>query len=170
MTARMRAAFVQAFGVALTLVYGSAIVWVYATQPRTFREVATGAQVATGTYEVDAARFATARDLFRREQFRPAREEWERADPARRDPRTQFYIAYACYREGWGRLHHDDTLYRQGLDAVDRAIALVPQGSLRVDDPDLQMKTAAELRAELSRGLETSWSDFNPLRVMERRK
>ena len=166
----MRAALVQLLGIVLSLAYAAGIVWVYATQPRTLQEVATGAQVAAGTYAVDQARFGTALDLFRREQYRPAREEWERADPARRDARTQFYIAYACYREGWGRLHHDDRLYRQGLEAVDRAMALTPQGSLRVDDPDLQMKTAAELRTELARGVEMSWSDFNPLRVMDHRK
>jgi hypothetical protein len=166
----MRAALVQLLGILLTLAYGAAVVWLYAAQPRTLAEVATGAQVAAGTYAVDAARFEAARDLFRREQFRAAREEWERADPARRDARTQFYIAYAFYREGWGRLHHDDALYRQGLEAVDRAIALTPQGSFRVDDPGLEMKTAAELRTELARGVETSWSDFNPLRVLEHRK
>jgi hypothetical protein len=32
------------------------------------------------------------------------------------------------------------------------------------------MRTAAELRAELQKGLETTWSDLNPMRVMERRK
>ena len=166
----MRTALVQALGIAATLLYGGFIAWIYATQPRTLQEVATGAQVAAGTYEVDARRFQSGLDLFRREQFRAARDEWSRADPARRDARTQFYVAYAFYREGWGRLHHDDVLYRQGLEAVDRAIALSGGVPLSVDDPQLGMRTAAELRAELQKGLETTWSDLNPMRVMERRK
>jgi hypothetical protein len=166
----MRTALVQALGIAATLLYGAFIAWIYATQPRTLQEVATGAQVAAGTYEVDATRFQAGLDLFEREQFRAARDEWSRADPARRDPRTQFYVAYSFYREGWGRFHHDDVLYRQGLEAVERAIALSAGAPLRVDDPRLGMKTAAELEAELQKGVETTWSDLNPMRALEKRK
>ena len=75
-----------------------------------------------------------------------------RADPALRDARTQFYIAYSYYRQGWGRLYHDDRLYTEGLDAIDRAMALAPGGRLVVDDPDLAMQTAEELKAELEAG------------------
>jgi hypothetical protein len=108
--------------------------------------------------------------LFRREQFRAARDEWGRADPAQRDARTQFYIAYAFYREGWGRIYNDDALFRQGLEAAGRAIALAPQGTLTVDDPDLRIHTAAELKAELEQGTERSLGDLNPLRVLRERK
>ena len=167
----MRSALVTLFGVVTTVLYGAGIVWLYATQPRSLQEVAAGAQVAAGTYQVDPVRFDAGRELFRREQYRPARDEWERADPARRDARTQFYIAYAYYREGWGRFRHDDRLYGAGLEAVERALSLSPQGPLRVDDdPDLGLKTAVELRAELQRGIEKSWSDLNPMRVLDRRK
>jgi hypothetical protein len=81
-----------------------------------------------------------------------------------------FYVAYSYYREGWGRWHHDDALYAQGLEAVDRALALSGGQPLRLDDADLGVRTPAELRVELQRGTETSWSDLNPLRVMDRRK
>ena len=50
------------------------------------------------------------------------------------------------------------------------AIALAPEGRLRVNDDTLQMKTADELKAELEAGLRTDASDFNPLRVFESRK
>jgi hypothetical protein len=166
----MKYPLLHAAGIAATLLYGTFVVWVYATQPRTFKEVAQGARVASGAYSVDAARFDTALSLFHRGLYRAAREEWERADPARANARTQFYIAYSFYREGWGRLYHDDTLYAQGLEAVDRALALTPAGSLLVDDPDLKMHTAAELKAELEKGREKTWSDLNPLRVLEERK
>ena len=76
------------------------------------------AQVAAGAYEVDDARFPAGVALFRREQFGAARDEWSRADPERRDARTQFYVAYSYYREGWGRFYHDDALYREGLVAA----------------------------------------------------
>ena len=93
-----------------------------------------------------------------------------RADPAVRDARTQFYIAYSCYRQGWGRLYHDNVLYRGGLDAVGRAIALAPEGRLVVDDPDLRMHSADELKAELEAGIRLDASDLNPLRLFRERK
>jgi hypothetical protein len=166
----MRTALVQGLGILATLGYGAFIAWIYATQPRSLHEVATGAQVVAGVYQVDAARFQAGLELFRREQFRAARDEWSRADPAQRDARTQFYVAYSYYREGWGRFHHDDALYRQGLAAANRVIALSPHGTYGVDDPTLPMRTAAELKAELEKGVEQTWSDLNPLRVLEPRK
>jgi hypothetical protein len=161
---------IRVAGVGLTLAYAAGIVWVYATGPRTLAELKTGARVAAGSYQIDQGRFDNALQLFRREQFRAARDEWERADPAQRDARTQFYIAYAAYREGWGRFYPDAALYRQGLDAVRRAIALTPQGTLIVNDPQLQMRTAAELKAELEQGLERTIGDFNPMRAFRERK
>jgi hypothetical protein len=166
----MQHRLIQSVGVAWTIIYAALILWLYATEPRSVREVATGASVAAGTYEIDAARFEAARELFRREQYRAARDEWSRADPAQRDARTQFYIAYAFYREGWGRVYHDDALYRRGLEAVNRAIDLAPEGALRVDDAELKINSAAELKAELEQGLERTPEDFNPLKVLRERK
>lgn len=138
--------------------------------PQTITEVATGASVAAGTYQVDEARFNEALELFRREQYAAARAEWMRADPAQRDARTQFYIAYAFYRQGWGRVYNENELFQQGLDAANRAIALSPERTLTISDADLQMHTAAELKAELEGGLERSLGDFSPLRVLRERK
>ena len=165
----MRQKFIQIVGLAVTVVYAVAIVWLYATEPRSFKEVATGAQVASGTYQVDQAKFEAALVLFRREQFRAARNEWQSADPAQSDPKTQFYIAYSFYREGWGRVYYDQDLFKQGVEAVNRAIALSP-GPLTVADENLQLHTAAELKAELEQGTERTWGDINPLKVMRRRK
>src|SRR5688500_15225472 len=165
----MRQKAVQVLGLALSLLYAALIVWLYATEPRSFKEVTTGAQVATGTYQVDQEKFNAALALFHREQFRAARDEWQRADPAQTDPQTQFYISYSYYREGWGRVYHDQNLFRQGLEAVNRAIALSP-GPLTVDDENLQLHTAAELKAELETGTERAWGDINPLKVLRKRK
>ena len=161
--------FIQIIGLALSAIYATAIIWIYATEPRNFREVATGAQVAVGTYQVDQEKFNAALTLFRRDQFRAARDEWQRADSAQSDPKTQFYIAYSFYREGWGRVYYDQDLFKQGLEAVNRAIALSPT-PLTVDDENLQMHTAAELKAELEQGTERSWDDVNPLKMLRTRK
>ena len=166
----MQHRLIQSVGIGWTILYSAFIIWIYATEPRTFKEVATSAQVTAGTYEIDQGKFDNALMMFRREQYRAARDEWGRADPAQRDARTQFYIAYAFYREGWGRFYNDDALFRQGLEAVGRAIALAPEGTLTVEDSNLQMHTAAELKAELEQGTERTLDDFNPLKVMRERK
>ncbi len=160
---------IQVLGLAVTVIYAVTIVWLYATEPRSFKDVATGAQVATGTYQVDQQKFESALALFRRDQFRAARDEWQRADPAQSDPTTQFYIAYSFYREGWGRVYYDQDLFKQGLEAVNRAIALSP-APLTVSDENLQLRTAAELKAELEQGTERTWGDINPLKVLRKRK
>jgi tetratricopeptide (TPR) repeat protein len=165
----MRQRLIQTVGLAFTVLYALGIVWLYATEPRSFKEAATGAQVAAGTYQVDQKRFAAALELFRREQFRAARDEWQSADPAQSDPTTQFYIAYSFYREGWGRVYYDQALFKQGLDALNRAITLAPE-PLTVPDGNLQLRTAAELKAELEQGTERNWGDINPLKVMRQRK
>ena len=165
----MRQRVVQIIGLVVTVAYAFGIVWLYVTEPRSFNEVATGAQLAVGTYQVDQKKFAAALELFRREQFRAARDEWKAADPAQSDPITQFYIAYSFYREGWGRVYYDQELFKQGLEAVNRALTLAPE-PLTVADENLQMHTAAELKAELEQGTERNWGDVNPLKVMRQRK
>ena len=166
----MQRKFIQIAGIVWTLVYASIVVWIYATEPRSFKDVAANSQVAAGTYEINQEQFNSGLTLFRRDQFRAARDEWAGADPAQRDARTQFYIAYAFYREGWGRVYYDNQLYQQGVEAVNRAINLAPNGSLTVEDANLQMRTAAELKVELEQGTEKSWKDLNPLKLFRQRK
>jgi hypothetical protein len=168
----MQPKLIKSAGLAWTLIYAALVIWIYATGPRSFTEVTTGVSVAAGTYAIDQGRFDAARELFRREQYAAARDEWMRADPAMRDARTQFYIAYAFYREGWGRVYNDDALYRQGLEAVARAINLSSdrEGALNVDDAELKIHSPAELKAELQQGMERSWSDLNPLKIVRERK
>jgi hypothetical protein len=148
----------------------SFIIWIYGTQPRTIAQVTGGVAAAVGVYEIDRVSFDEGVEFFRRDQFPEARAAFARADTARRDARTQFYIAYSFYREGWGRLYHDDARFRQGLEAVDRAIAASPDGRVIVEDSNLKMHSADELKAELERGLRRDASDFNPLRVFRERK
>lgn len=157
-------------GLVCTVVYGGVIVWLYTAQPQNVAQVTGRLASGVGAYRVDVQATADALAFFRRDAFAEARAAFERADPAHRDARTQFYIAYSYYRQGWGRVYNDDILFRQGLAAVDRAIALAPENRLVLDDPDLGMKSADELKAELERGLTRDASDFNPLKVFRARK
>ena len=166
----MKSRVIQITGLALTIAYAAFIIWIYATEPRTFKEVATSAEVAAGTYQINQEKFDAGHALFLREQFRAARDEWQRADPAQGDVRTQFYIAYSFYREGWGRVYYDQDLFEQGLEAANRAANLTATTQLTIDDPNLKMHTVAELKAELEQGVERSWSDVNPLKVLRTRK
>ena len=166
----MREAVVRGCGLAVSVAYGALILWIYANQPQTMAQVSGGLTAIVGAYTIDQQAFDDGLRFFRHEQFAEARAAFMRADRAQRDARTQFYIAYAFYREGWGRLYNDDALFRQGLASVDRAIALAPNGRVVVDDPDLQMHSGDELRAELQRGLTVEPADFNPLRVFRTRK
>lgn len=165
----MREKLWQTVGILWTLLFAAIVVWLYATAPRSIADVKTGAQVAVGSYEIDQTRFRTALDLFRREQYVAAREEFRRADPATKDARTQFYIAYAFYREGWGRIYNDDALFRKGL-IQSELVTDIAAPDFKIDDADLKIKTPAELHAEFQDGLQTSVSDLNPLKVMRERK
>jgi len=62
-----------------------------------------------------------------------------------------------------GRVYNDDTLFRKGIEAVDRAIAAAPDQRLVVDDPELGMKTETT-EGELERGVTREAADFNPLK------
>jgi tetratricopeptide (TPR) repeat protein len=161
---------VRLAGLAFTLAYGALIVWLYAAQPQTMSQVTGGLASGIGAYQVDQQATADALAFFRRDAFAEARAAFERADPAHRDARTQFYIAYSYYRQGWGRVYNDDVLFKQGIAAVDRAIALAPANRLVLDDPGLGMKSADELKAELERGVTRDASDFNPFKVFRPRK
>jgi hypothetical protein len=160
----------RAAGLAFSVAYAALIVWLYASQPQTRAEAIGGLAASVGAYRVDATAFDEGLAFFRRDLFAEARMAFARADPAHRDARTQFYIAYSFYRQGWGRLYSDDALFRQGVEAVDRANAVAPAGRVIVDDPDLGMRSSDELKAELERGLRREASDFNPLRVFDHRK
>jgi hypothetical protein len=166
----MREPVIRGAGLVTSLAYAAMVAWLYATQPQTVAQVSGGFASIVGVYKVDPQALADGLRFFRLDQFVEARAALLRADPAERDPHAQFYIAYAYYRQGWGRFYNDDVLFGKGLVAIDKAIALAPGGRLVVDDPGLQMHSADELRAELQRGLTRDASDFNPMRVFRNRK
>ena len=164
----MQYKLIQIAGIILSVVYAVFIFWLYQTEPKTFAEIPQKATVAAGTYEINKEKFNEGLRLFRAENYRAARETFAQADPERRDAQTQFYFAYSFYREGWGRVYNDDALFREGLDAANRVIQLDP--NLKISDPDLKLRTPVELKAEIEHGLEKTWDDLNPLKVLRERK
>jgi TRAP-type mannitol/chloroaromatic compound transport system permease large subunit len=170
---------IQISGIFLTVFYTLFIVWLYWVEPKSLEEVPTKAQttienvttktqVAIGTYEIDQAKFDEGLRTFRQNNFVVARDNFERADTEKRDARTQFYIAYSFYRQGFGKLSNDDTLFKQGLEQTNRVIVL--DKNFKSDDANLQLKTPVELINEFEEGLQITASDFNPLKVLRERK
>ena len=155
---------VQTAGVALTLAYGAFVVWVYATQPRTIAELKNAAAVQANVYEVDRAQFDLAMRSFRQGQYRIAIDHFVLADPAARDPKTQFLVAYSHYALGKGRLYDDDKEFNEALASVDRCLEIAPNNTYTLDDASLQLDfTSAErLRQRIRDGLEVTPGDFNP--------
>ena len=96
----------------MSILYATSIVWLYVRQPQTIAEVTGSIAAGVGAYRINQTAFDDALALFRRDQFEAARAAFERADPAGRDARTQFYIAYSYYRSGWGRLYQDDRYFK----------------------------------------------------------
>ena len=175
----MKDKYLQILSIALTAVFGFFIVWLYWAAPKnleevsvkaqtTFENVTTKAQVITNTYEVDAAKFNEGLQAFRADNFILARDLFQRADPERRDAKTQFYISYSFYRQGFGKISNDDELFRQGLEEVNRVIAL--DKDFKSDDADLQLKNPIELKNEFEEGLRITASDFNPFKILRERK
>ncbi len=174
----MKEKYIQISGILLTMFYGIFIAWLYLVEPKsldelpakaqaTIENVSAKTQVAVGMYEVDKAKFDDGLSAFRLDNFVVARDAFERADPERRDAKTQFYIAYSFYRQGFGKLSNDDALFKQGLEQTNRVIAL--DRNFKSDD-DLIMKTPIELKNEFEEGLKITASDFNPFKVLRERK
>jgi hypothetical protein len=175
----MKEKHIQILGLILTVIYGFFVAWLYWAEPKNLEEVSTKAketientttkaQVITGTYEVDAAKFADGLKAFRADNFVAARQFFENADPEHRDAKTQFYIAYSFYRQGFGKLYSDDELFKKGLEQTNRVIAL--DRNFKSDDADLKMQTPAELKNEFEEGLRVTAEDFNPMKLTRERK
>lgn len=175
----MKEKHIQIIGIFLAAFYGGFVSWLYWAEPKNLSEVSakarttienvtTKTQVAIGTYEIDRARFDEGLRAFRQNNFSVARDNFERADTEKRDPKTQFYIAYSFYRQGFGKLSNDDRLFKQGLEQINQVIAL--DRNFKSSDADLQLKTPVELKDEFEEGLRITASDFNPLKILRERK
>ena len=170
---------IQILGIALTLFCGVFVAWLYWAAPKsiedmtvkakeTVEQATTKAQVITNTYEVDSAKFNEGLVAFRQDNFILARDSFEKADKEKRDAKTQFYIAYSFYRQGWGRIANDDELFNKGLEQIKRVKML--DDDYKSDDADLDLRSPAELQNEFEEGLRITADDFNPFKLARERK
>lgn len=170
---------IQITGIFLTVFCAVFIAWLYLVEPKslgdlpakaqtTIENVTTKTQVAIGTYEVDQTKFNDGLKAFRADNFVAARDNFGKADTERRDAKTQFYIAYSFYRQGFGKVYNDDALFRQGLEQINIVITL--DKNFKSDDVNLQLKSPAELKNEFEEGLKITAGDFNPFKVLRERK
>ena len=175
----MKQKHIQLSGIILTAFYAIFIAWLYWAEPKnlgevstkaqtTFENVTTKGQIVIGAYEVDKAKFTDGLNAFRQENFIVARDNFEKADTERRDAKTQFYIAYSFYRQGFGKVYNDDELFKKGLEEIEKTITL--DKTFKSDDNDLKLKTPVELKNELEQGLKVTADDFNPFKVLRERK
>jgi tetratricopeptide (TPR) repeat protein len=150
----------------VTILYGVFVVWIYVTQPRSIEELKTSAAVQADVYQVDRVRFDEAMRAFREGQYQIAIDHFQRADPATRDPKTQFLIAYSHYAIGRGRLYDDDERFKSALLAVDRCLEVATNNSYTIDDPTLTLDytSADRLRQRIREGLEITPEDINPFK------
>jgi hypothetical protein len=171
--------YIQILGIVVSVGYFGFIAFLYLAEPRslgdistkaatTIQNAATKGQVIAGTYQVDQQKFNEALGLFRQDNFVAARDLFQKADPERRDPTTQYYIAYTYYRQGWGRISNDDELFAAGLKQLERVDQLDP--NYVATDDDLKLKRPAELRHEFEEGMRVTADDFNPARLFRERK
>lgn len=175
----MKEKYIQILCLVLVAFYGIFVVWLYWAEPKNLEEVsikaketienaATRGQIVIGAYEVDRLKFNDGLKAFREENFIAARSFFDNADPEKRDPKTQFYIAYSFYRQGFGKVYNDDELFKQGLEQINRVILI--DKNYKSDDANLTMKTPAELKNEFEEGLKTTVGDFNPFKLARERK
>jgi hypothetical protein len=171
--------YIQIFSLLLVAFYGVSVAWLYWAEPKTLGEVSvkaketvenvtTKGQVVIGTYEIDQQKFNEGLQAFRADNFVLARDLFSKADTERRDAKTQYYIAYSFYRQGWGRVSNDDELFKKGLEQTDYVIQL--DKNFKAEDENLQLKNPVELKDELEEGLKVTAADFNPLKVLRERK
>ncbi|HST20956.1 MAG TPA: hypothetical protein VLR90_07560 [Blastocatellia bacterium] len=154
---------VQISGLAIALLYGASIIWLYVRQPRSLEELKTQIAVEANAYHINQANFDEAMKHFNAGRNQVAIDQFELADPARLDPTTQFFIAYGYYRLGRGKVYDDDEMFKKGLAAVEQCLAVAPNNIFETDRADLEIKSASALRQRFKDGLGVTPLDFNPL-------
>jgi len=175
----MKEKYIHILSLILVAFYGIFVVWLYWAEPKNLEEASikaretienatTKGQVITGTYKVDEMKFNEGLKAFQADNFVLARDAFEKADTEKRDAKTQFYIAYSFYRQGFGKLYSDDELFKKGLEQVNRVILI--DKNFKSDDENLKMKTPAELKNEFEEGLKVTAEDFNPFKLTRERK
>jgi hypothetical protein len=154
---------IQIAGLIMSFLYAAVIVWLYSEQPRSLHELRTQAAVGVSLYAVNQANFDEAVRQFDLHGYRSALVQFELADPAGKDPKTQFYRAYCCYVLGRGLILNDEELFQAGLGAIDRCLAESPNHIFESDRNDVEIRNGDDLRGRLVDGLKRTPSRMNPI-------
>jgi len=161
---------IQIAGLVVTVLYGSFIVWVYARHPRTLAELKTQASIQANVYHINQPNFDEALKEFDSRDYNSAIGQLKLADPAQKDPTTQYYIAYSYYLLGRGRIFNDEDMFNNAIAAVDRCLDNSPDHIFEIDRPDLEIKNADTLRQKLLDGLKYTMPGLNPMNWFGRKQ
>jgi hypothetical protein len=154
---------IQIAGLVITVLYGSFIVWVYARHPQTLAELKTQASIQANVYRINQPNFDEALKEFDSRDYNSAIGQLKLADPAQKDPTTQYYIAYSYYLLGRGRIFNDEVMFNNAIAAVDRCLDNSPDHIFEMDRTDLEIRNADTLRQKLIDGLKYTMPSLNPM-------
>jgi len=158
----MKAA-VQISGLVITVLYASIIGWIYVRRPQSLAELKTQASVQANLYHISQENFDAAIKEFDAGDYNSAIGQFKLADPAEKDPSSQYYIAYSYYLLGRGRIFNDEDMFKRAIDAVNRCLDNAPNHIFETDRADLEIRNADTLRQKLVEGLKHTMPSLNPL-------
>ena len=147
----------------IALLYGFFIVWLYVHHPQSLSELKTQASVQANVYHVNEPNFNEAIKEFDAGDYNSAIGQFKLADPADRDPASQYYIAYSYYILGRGRIFNDEDMFNKGVVAVNRCLDNATDHIFQMDRSDLEITNADTLRQKLVEGLKHTMPSLNPL-------
>ena len=158
----MKAA-VQISGLVIAILYASIIGWIYVRRPQSLAELKTQASVQANLYHISQENFDAAIKEFDAGDYNSAIGQFKLADPAEKDPSSQYYIAYSYYLLGRGRIFNDEDMFKRAIDAVNRCLDNAPNHIFETDRADLEIRNADTLRQKLVEGLKHTMPSLNPL-------
>jgi len=160
---------IQVLGLATSVLYASFIVWVYARRPQSLAELKTQASIQANVYHINQQNFDEAIKEFDTGDYNSAIGQLKLADPAQKDPTSQYYIAYSYYLLGRGRIFNDEDMFNRAIEAIDRCLDNAPNHIFEIDRGDMEIKNADTLRQKLIEGLKHTMPSLNPLNWFTKR-
>jgi hypothetical protein len=155
--------FLQVAGLVIAPLYGFLIVWLYLHHPQSLSELKTEASVQANVYQVNQTNLDEAIKEFNAGDYNSAIGQFKLADPAERDPASQYYIAYSYYMLGRGRIFNDEDMFNKAIKAVNLCLDNAPNHIFQIDRADLEVRNADTLREKLVEGLRHTPASLNPL-------
>src|SRR5262249_9180990 len=130
---------IEVLGLATSVLYASFIVWVYARRPQSLAELKTQASIQANVYHINQQNFDEAIKEFDTGDYNSAIGQLKLADPAQKDPTSQYYIAYSYYLLGRGRIFNDEDMFNRAIEAIDRCLDNAPNHIFEIDRGDMEI-------------------------------